>query len=329
MAVESLAAEPKTNAEASTETIVTTDEQPIKESELGSQELSSAGSSVDNAATCEAGAESAISDAADSHDFLTQLRAKYPQAKPIHPKAIRMPAISKKQFRAMVEDIRKHGQALAIILVEGMLLDGMTRELACFEAGVLPWYQDWKGNDDPEELSLSLNVRRRQLTPSQLAVYAADDVLEEEAASANLQKPKCRTQMKEEAAEKKGVSLRLVDDAIKVKKEAPEELEKVRAGKKKLYEAVAELKSKQKPKPALQAKSTGVVAEEAPIITATELMSPASAPDPELVSGLKSMDDHIESLNRYLARLDEAECRTELEKLMSWVQAKLQSVSDA
>ena len=59
---------------------------------------------------------------------------------------------------------------------------------------------------------------------------------------------KRRTQMKEEAAEKKGVSLRLVDDAIKVKKEAPEELEKVRAGKKKLYEAVAELKSKQKPR---------------------------------------------------------------------------------
>ena len=70
------------------------------------------------------------------------------------------------------------------------------------------------------------------------------------------------------------------------------------------------------------------MAEEAPIITATELY-PWLRAGPELVSGLKSMDDHIESLNRYLAWLDEAECRTELEKLMSWVQAKLQSVSDA
>ena len=280
VAVESLAAEPKTSAEASTETIATADEQPIKESELGSQELSSAGSLVDNAATCEAGAESAISEAADSHDFLTQVRAKYPQAKPIHPIAQLTPPYSPEQFQKLVEDIKQHGQVNPILTLNGEILDGRHRELACFEAGVEPNYQEWTEDRDPAVLKASLELRRRHLSPSQRAALAATLLLAREKGEAKqaefapVRKARTRTKDKETLADAWGVSHRMVDYALKAAKEAPEELEQVQAGKKKLKKMTKELKSKEK---ALESEGQPVVeVEAAPIDVAAGVDQPSN-----------------------------------------------------
>jgi hypothetical protein len=207
--------------------------------------------------------------------FISELRAKYSQAKQLHPGIVRMPVIHQKQFAVIVEDIRKHGQRLPILTVGGKIVDGEIREAACFVAGVVPWYEEWDGDDDPETLNFSLNVPRRQLNPSQLAVYIADRLLEEErptqrdAEFANLRKARTRIATKKALAEEKGISPRLVDHALKLKKEAPEELEMVRAGKKNVSKAVAEMKDARPARAKTGSSNLQVVTNDKPVAAST------------------------------------------------------------
>jgi ParB-like chromosome segregation protein Spo0J len=73
----------------------------------------------------------------------------------------------------LAEDIRKNGQRVAIELMDGKILDGRRRWLACEKAGVKPITREVMVSD-PVDYVISLNLHRRHLSASQRAMVSAD-----------------------------------------------------------------------------------------------------------------------------------------------------------
>lgn len=74
----------------------------------------------------------------------------------------------------LAEDIIKHGQQVAIEILDGEIIDGRRRYLACKRAKVEPRVIEVNVDiDDLVDYVVSLNLHRRHLTPSQRATSAA------------------------------------------------------------------------------------------------------------------------------------------------------------
>lgn len=73
---------------------------------------------------------------------------------------------------SLSDDIKKNGQQQAIELLDGKILDGRRRYMACRMAGVDPKFRSVSPTD-PVSYVLSLNLHRRHLSPTQLAMVAA------------------------------------------------------------------------------------------------------------------------------------------------------------
>ena len=82
------------------------------------------------------------------------------------------PLIRGDAYEALVEDIRQNGLLEYIVLYEGKILDGRNRYRACWDLGITPSTVDYTG-DYPLSHVISLNVRRRHLSPSQSAIVAS------------------------------------------------------------------------------------------------------------------------------------------------------------
>lgn len=181
-----------------------------------------------------------------------------------HPIADVWPMMDEAKLAELADDIRKNGQLVPVWLYEGQILDGRNRWAACKIAGVDPKTKEYTG-DEPTAFAVSLNDRRRHMGKSALAAVAAE--LEPhfaEDAKRRQQKagkehgrgqkvvekvpqpieakplPKAR----EEAAKSVGVNDRYVSDAKKVKTEAPEVFERLKAGKITLQDAKREVAKK-------------------------------------------------------------------------------------
>jgi len=72
----------------------------------------------------------------------------------------------------LADNIRKQGQQVAIELLNGKILDGRRRYLACKKLGKHPRVIE-VDIADPVDYVVSLNTHRRHLTPSQLSMCAA------------------------------------------------------------------------------------------------------------------------------------------------------------
>jgi len=177
-----------------------------------------------------------------------------------HPIADVWPMMDEAKIAELADDIRKNGQLVPVWLYEGKILDGRNRWAACLVAGVQPKTKEYNG-DEPTAFAVSLNDRRRHMGKSALAAVAAElepffaaDAKRRQKESGEQhgrgQKVKekipepIRPQAREEAAKSVGVNDRYVSDAKKVKAEAPEVFERLKAGKITLQDAKREVAKK-------------------------------------------------------------------------------------
>lgn len=91
-----------------------------------------------------------------------------------HPACLVFPPLPAAEFDALVADIAAHGLIHPIVMLDGLVLDGRNRLLACRQAGVQPRFTQWRGTGSPLAWAISANLQRRHLTASQRAVLALD-----------------------------------------------------------------------------------------------------------------------------------------------------------
>ena len=145
----------------------------------------------------------------------------------------------------LAEDVKANGLLCPIELLDGKVIDGRRRWMACEKAGIEP---DLVEVDPPDPVAyvLSLNLHRRQLTPSQRSMVAArarefyDQAAKERQKEGgkqhgkghpkvveNLPQPNGNQKARDQAGKSAGVSGRSVDYATKVLKNGTPALIKV------------------------------------------------------------------------------------------------------
>lgn len=82
------------------------------------------------------------------------------------------PRMDEQSFEELAADIQANGLLVPIVLYQGMILDGVHRQDACFKVKIEPRYVDYEG-DDPVAFVASNNLKRRHLNESQRAMCAA------------------------------------------------------------------------------------------------------------------------------------------------------------
>lgn len=158
-----------------------------------------------------------------------------------------LPMLDHDGLQKMAEDIKSHGQRLPIILYDGKILDGRNRYVACQMAGVPPVYQDLPEGEDPVAYAESMNLPRRHLTVSQLAMYGDNkrayyDRQAKEKYDATVGRPSKlvetvppiseKVKARDQAGAAVGVSGRTMDKAKKVREQGHKNLVKaVESGK--------------------------------------------------------------------------------------------------
>lgn len=95
---------------------------------------------------------------------------------PVHPAADLFPMMDAEALQGLADDIREHGQREPVILFDGAVLDGRNRLRACELAGVEPRFVTRTDAEvgDPVKFVLSLNEKRRHMSPAQLMTLAVD-----------------------------------------------------------------------------------------------------------------------------------------------------------
>ena len=180
---------------------------------------------------------------------------------PLHPFCEIIPEMGADELEELTESIKLLGLQDPIVLYDGQILDGRSREFGCKAAGVQPRYVSFASicpavnkvstKEEKDKIALdwviSHNVHRRHLDASQRAMVAA------KLATFNVGNPH-RTEdtagvTQKEAADKMGVSTVLVSQAAQVMKHDPEKAKEVEAGKKTVSKAAAELKEQKQMAP--------------------------------------------------------------------------------
>jgi hypothetical protein len=178
----------------------------------------------------------------------------------IHPAAELFPMLAAAELQALADDIKANGQIDPVVIYEGQVLDGRNRLAACELAGVEPRTIEMVFKAcgiGPTEWVISKNLHRRQLSKSQAAAVAVEALPMLEAEAKTRQVEAGRThgvgqklqqkvaeanagQARDAAAEIMGVNRQYVSDAKKLRDEAPETYERVKAGKLNIHQAKRE-----------------------------------------------------------------------------------------
>jgi hypothetical protein len=93
---------------------------------------------------------------------------------PFHEATSLLPFMDKREYAALVENIRINGLQVPIVLHEGKIIDGRHRYMACVQAKREPRFVKWEGKGSVSDFVVSANYHRRHLTPSQKAAIALD-----------------------------------------------------------------------------------------------------------------------------------------------------------
>jgi len=89
-----------------------------------------------------------------------------------HPLAKLFPLIVGEAFKSLCDDIELHGLIHPIVTLDGAILDGRNRFLACQAVEVEPRFEPYTG-DNPLAYVIASNLHRRHLTDSQRSMIAA------------------------------------------------------------------------------------------------------------------------------------------------------------
>ena len=161
-----------------------------------------------------------------------------------HPFCLLFPLMGEAELSGLAEDIKANGLQKTIVLLNGDILDGRNRLIACFMAGVEPQFREWDGEGSPLDWVMSENLHRRHLTSMQRAVLACDllPTLEADAKERQRLSPgRGEKVAKESATSEQGKASEIaakalqtnatyVEFAKKLAGEAPDVLEQVRSG---------------------------------------------------------------------------------------------------
>ena len=179
-----------------------------------------------------------------------------------HEAANVLPMMDGSAYDAFKADIAEHGLREPIVLHDGRIVDGRNRYRACRELGIEPTTTNWDGKGSLVSFIVSVNLHRRDLTPSQKAMAAAEflPMLEAEAkkrmsdggnkSGVGRQKVadpsggdgKATTQ----AAKLTGTNRQYVSDAKAIKEKAPEIAAKVKSGELTLPQARNAIKKEER-----------------------------------------------------------------------------------
>jgi len=183
-----------------------------------------------------------------------------------HPAAEMFPLLDGDEFEELVADIKKNGLLQKIERLEdGTIIDGRNRYRACLEAGVEPKYETWTPNRTAvQEYVVSTNIYRRHLTASQRAALALElmpKLKEEahqrmvdgggdhrpEAGSERIPDPVAETgEAREKAAKLLRVNPHYISDIETIRREDPEAIADIKAGKTTIPKAKKKLAKKKK-----------------------------------------------------------------------------------
>jgi len=100
-----------------------------------------------------------------------------------HPAAQILPLMDGGKFKELANDIKEHGLLEPITMIDGVVLDGRNRLMACESVNVKPRFVEWDGScGSPTLYVAAKNVHRRQLTIEQQAAFGVEmlPLLEEE-----------------------------------------------------------------------------------------------------------------------------------------------------
>lgn len=167
----------------------------------------------------------------------------------IHPAAKMFPLLEGKAFEEFCDDIEKHGLSEPIrILPDGSLIDGRNRLRACQELRIEPQFVT-VNPESPVAYAISANKHRRHLTSSQLAALAVEDLPKLRQAARERLRTKGRERIPEadkgkardHAARLFGTNAKYVESAERVKRDAPDVFERVKAGDLSVQQAVVEV----------------------------------------------------------------------------------------
>jgi N6-adenosine-specific RNA methylase IME4 len=169
------------------------------------------------------------------------------------------PLMNGAEFDELVEDIRNNGLLEDIMIYEGAILDGRNRYNACAKAEVEPIWDEYTG-DDPLGYVISKNLHRRHLTGDQLCIvsekaYEIRSIDAKERQLSTLKKgdkiPDSATlrerdkgKTSEFVAKEFGISPRKIEQAKRVKAQAPDLYEKVEKQELTFNRAEKELKKR-------------------------------------------------------------------------------------
>lgn len=145
---------------------------------------------------------------------------------PIHPLAQVFPELPPKDYIALVASIRDIGLLKPITLLDGHILDGRHRHMACHDCDVEPRYVELEGGIPAAKFVVAENIIRRHMTTAQLAVAAAriESLPSGQPAANKCANLHTTAVSKKEAAEAFGVSERSVATARAVIKTADAEV---------------------------------------------------------------------------------------------------------
>ena len=90
-----------------------------------------------------------------------------------HPAAEIFPMLPAADLARLADDIKAQGLQHPLVMHKGLLLDGRNRLAACKITDVKPSFTEYEG-DSPLGFVISVNIKRRQLNPSQRACVGVE-----------------------------------------------------------------------------------------------------------------------------------------------------------